>query len=235
MHCRTSAKLFAAILLLTGGVARGEALQDHRSIQATAEAFISGVVVSSHGAEPQVRAGSLDSRLRLSRCDVPLEAFQPSGSRALGNTTVGVRCTGNTTWTLYVPVSVSLFGDVVVAARPLGRKTLLTAADLKLARRDLAQLHSGYFSDIGQLIGKQTGRSIAVDTAISSSLVREPLAIKRGQRVSLVAASGGLEVRMSGEAMADGAAGDRIRVRNLSSKRVVDGIVKSASTVQVAM
>ena len=235
MHCRHIAQLLASILLLTGTAARGEPLQDHRSIQDAAEAFISGVVISSHGAEPEVRAGSLDSRLRLVRCDVPLEAFQPSGSRALGNTTVGVRCSGNTTWTLYVPVSVSLFGDVVVAARPLTRKTLLTAADLKLVRRDLAQLHNGYFSDIGQVVGKETGRTIGVDTAISSLLVKEPLAVRRGQRVSLVAAAGGLEVRMRGEAMSDGAAGERIRVRNLSSKRVVDGIVKSASTVQVAM
>ncbi|MBT8121609.1 MAG: flagellar basal body P-ring formation protein FlgA [Gammaproteobacteria bacterium] len=226
--------LAVLMLALTGTVTGGQ-LQDHASIKRAAESFITDVVRSSHGAEPTVRAGSLDSRLRLTRCDIPLEAFQPGGSRALGNTTVGIRCTGNTSWTLYVPVSVSLFGDVVVAARPLTRATLLTAADLKMARRDLAQLHSGYFGSIDQAIGKQAGRNIAVDTAISTSLVKEPLAVKRGQRVSLVALAGGLEVRMTGEAMSDGTKGQRIKVRNLRSKRVVDGIVKSATTIQVAM
>ena len=224
-----------AILLILAGPATAGDLQEHRSIQATAETFIAGVVHSSHGAEPSVTAGSLDSRLRLARCDVPLEAFQPSGSRMLGNTTVGVRCTGSNTWTLYVPVSVSLFGDVVVAARPLPRSHLLTAADLKLARRDLAQLHAGYYSHIDQLVGKQAGRNIALDTAVSSLLVKEPLAVRRGQRVSLVANAGGLEVRMTGEAMSDGTAGERIRVRNLRSKRIIDGIVKSGTTIQVAM
>lgn len=225
----------AALLLTLAGPAIGTALQDHATIKAAAEAFIAGVVRSSHGAEASVRAGSLDSRLRLGRCDTALEAFQPSGSRALGNTTVGVRCTGSTTWTLYVPVRVSLFGNVVVAARPLTRDRLLTANDLKLARRDLAQLHNGYFSTIEQAMGKQVGRNIAVDTTLSTSLVKEPLAVRRGQRVILTALAGGLEVRMAGEAMSNGTTGERIKVRNLGSKRVVDGIVKSSTTIQVAM
>ena len=223
-----------ALLMFTASATAGE-LQDHRSIQATAETFIAGVVHSSHGAEPTVTAGSLDSRLRLTRCDVPLEAFQPGGSRMLGNTTVGVRCTGSKSWTLYVPVSVSLFGDVVVAARPLPRNHLLTAADLKLARRDLAEIPCMQPGQVDELVGKQAGRNIALDTAISSPLVKEPLAVRRGQRVSLVAAAGGLEVRRTGEAMSDGTTGERIKVRNLRSKRVIDGIVKSATTIQVAM
>jgi flagella basal body P-ring formation protein FlgA len=40
---------------------------------------------------------------------------------------------------------------------------------------------------------------------------------------------------MSGEALDDGASGARIKVRNLSSKRVVNGTVLSATTVRVAM
>lgn len=224
-------------LLLTAvtGHALAAATQDHRTIQATAESFISDIVLSSHGAGPAVKAGSLDSRLRLALCDSPLEAFQPAGSRMLGNTTVGVRCTGSTTWTLYVPVSVSLYGDVVVAARPLSRASLLTGNDLKLASRDLAKLRSGYYSSIDQVIGMQTGRNIAVDTAISTTLVKKPLAVKRGQRVNLVATAGGLQVSMTGEALSDGTTGERIKVRNLSSKRIVDGVVKSATTILVAM
>lgn len=227
--------ILVTAMLIAAGPAAGSAVQDHRTIQLAAESFVASVVLTSHGAEPTVKAGSLDSRLRLAQCDTPLEAFQPAGSRALGNTTVGVRCSGSTTWTLYVPVSVRLFGDVVVAARPLSRDRLLSGEDLKLAKRDLAQLNTGYYSSINQLTGKQARRNIAVDTAISSSLVKEPLAIRRGQRVNLVANAGGIEVRMTGEAMSDGTAGERIKVRNLSSKRIIDGTVKSATTILVAM
>ena len=40
---------------------------------------------------------------------------------------------------------------------------------------------------------------------------------------------------MTGEALADGASGERIRVRNLNTKRELEGIVESATTVQVSL
>jgi flagella basal body P-ring formation protein FlgA len=222
-------------ILLSGNAVIAASLQSHASIKATAEQFISAAVEASHGLTPEVTAGGLDSRLRLSGCDLPLEAFLPTGGRLLGNVTVGVRCTGSRPWSLYVPVRVALFGKVVVAARPLTRNGVLARADLKLERRDLAQLHTGYFTDPAGLVGKKVSRNIAMNATLGTDQVRDPLAVKRGQRVELVAAGNGIEVRMKGEAMADGAAGDRIKVRNLSSRRVVDGVVDASGAIQVAM
>jgi flagellar basal body P-ring formation protein FlgA len=222
-------------ILLAGNPAFAASLQSHDSIKAAAEEFISAAVEASHGLVPTVSAGGLDSRLRLSNCDQPLEAFLPTGGKLLGNITVGVRCSGTRPWSLYVPVRVALFSQVVVAARPLTRNSVLTQEDMKLEKRDLAQLQNGYFTDPSALIGKKVGRNIAMNAALDASRVRDPLAVKRGQRVNLVAAANGIEVRMKGEAMSDGATGDRIKVRNLSSKRVVDGVIESSSTIQVAM
>ena len=210
-------------------------VQDHESIRKTAEHFITDVVRSSHGQTPDVRAGKLDSRLRLSHCDEPLEAFQPPGGKMLGNITVGVRCSGSKSWSLYVPVKVSIYDKVVAAARPLTRGQVVGEGDVKMVERDLAQLQSGYFSDPAEVAGMEVTRTVAMDAALTNYLVKEPLQVRRGQRVILVANSGGLEVRMTGEALADGATGARIKVRNLSSKRVIDGTVLSSSTIQVAM
>jgi flagella basal body P-ring formation protein FlgA len=210
-------------------------VQDHASIRKTAEQFITDLVRASYGQAPDVRTGSLDSRLRLSHCDEPLEAFQPPGGKTLGNITVGVRCSGSRSWSLYVPVRVSIYDKVVAAARPLTRGEVLEDGDVKLVERDLAQLQSGYFIDPAEVAGMEVTRTVALDAALTNYLVKEPLQVRRGQRVILVANSGGLEVRMTGEALDDGATGARIKVRNLSSKRVVDGTVISATTVQVAM
>ena len=210
-------------------------VQDHETIRNTAEQFITDVVRSSHGQTPVVHAGKLDARLRLSDCDEPLEAFLPPGGRSLGNITVGVRCSGNKSWSLYVPVKVSIYDRVVAAARPLSRGDVLQEGDLKLVKRDLAQLQSGYYSDPAEVAGMEVTRTVAMDAALTNYLVKEPLQVRRGQRVSLVASSGGLEVRMAGEALADGAAGAHIKVRNLSSKRVVDGTVLSENVIQVTM
>lgn len=210
-------------------------IQDHATIRATAERFIADVVSASYGQSPEVHSGKLDSRLRLSQCETPLEAFQPPGGKTLGNITVGVRCNGSKSWSLYVPVKVSIYDRVVAAARPLSRGEVLDAGDVKLVERDLAQLQSGYFSDPADVAGMEVTRTVAIDAALTNHLVKEPLQVRRGQRVVLVAGEGGLEVRMAGEALSDGANGARIKVRNLSSKRVVDGTVLTATTVRVAL
>jgi flagella basal body P-ring formation protein FlgA len=235
MKFRILAYGFATAAAFTATALTAAPVQDHESIRKTAEMFITEGVRSSHGQTPDVRAGKLDSRLRLSHCEEPLEAFQPPGGKMLGNITIGVRCSGTSSWSLYVPVKVSIYDKVVAAARPLTRGEVLQAGDLKLVERDLSQLQSGYFSDPAKVAGMEVTRTVAMDAALSNYLVKEPLQVRRGQRVSLIANSGGLEVRMAGEALADGAAGARIKVRNLSSKRVVDGTVMSATTIQVAM
>jgi flagella basal body P-ring formation protein FlgA len=60
------------------------------------------------------------------------------------------------------------------------------------------------------------------------------LIVRRGQEVTLLSAADTVEVRASGRAMSDGAAGSRIQVQNLGSQRVVEGVVESADLVRVA-
>jgi flagella basal body P-ring formation protein FlgA len=57
--------------------------------------------------------------------------------------------------------------------------------------------------------------------------------IRRGQRVTLIARTGGFEVRALGEAVADAGPTGRIRVQNLSSLKVIEGQAESADTVRV--
>jgi len=228
-HAAVVATLLWSATVLAGPV------QSITSIQQAAEQFILNEVTVSHDKQAVARAGHLDSRLRLSACDTPLETFLPDGGRTLGNTTVGVRCTGKTTWSLFVPVKVSIYETVVVAARPLSKGSVIGTQDLQLAKKDLAKLRAGYFTDTSEVLGKQVKRTVRHGAALTTPMVKNALQIKRGQRVSLVAGAGGIAVRMIGEALADGAAGDRIQVRNLSSKRVVEGTVLSPTTVQVLM
>jgi flagella basal body P-ring formation protein FlgA len=51
----------------------------------------------------------------------------------------------------------------------------------------------------------------------------------------LIARAGGLEVRMAGIALADGRASESIRVQNLSSQRIVEGIVRSDTLVETPL
>ena len=59
--------------------------------------------------------------------------------------------------------------------------------------------------------------------------------VKRGQSVVIVGISGGFQVRAQGKALADAAAGDSVAVENLSSRRVVQGLVQPDGTVRVSL
>lgn len=206
--------------------------QELAEIRAAAEAFIESRVTD---AALDARAGALDARLRLQRCDGVLEAFRPPGGRTTGNTTVGVRCTGSQRWKLYVPVRVEARAQVLVARRPLARGTRLDAADLVQAEHDLTSLPYGYFRDLAALTGRELRRPVGAGTVILPSMVAEPQLVRRGQTVVLSARQSGVQISMQGRALADGALQQRIRVENLSSGRVIEGVVRSAERVEVLL
>jgi flagella basal body P-ring formation protein FlgA len=208
-------------------------LQSRDSIREVAQAFMLQKVDSSDYSKFDVEAGQLDSRLRLIACDKPLQAFLPPGARSLGNTTVGIHCTGTNPWTLYVPVKVSVFSQTLVTARPLERGTIITATDLINKTQNLAELQHGFLTDPSQAIGKYLKRSLPANAPLAASMLSLPRIIHRGDQVTLLKQTQSIQIRAAAKAMADGRMGETIRVLNNSSKQIVEGIVVSSGLVKI--
>lgn len=222
-----------SLILLNAQAANATGVQSHESILEAARQFMETHSANLHDTPAEIHMGRLDSRLHLVECEEPLETFLPTGGRTLGNTTVGVRCFHPKSWTLYVPVTVSIFKQVVVATDALPRGTLLDRRQIKVARRNLAKLPQGYYVDPQSLVGMKLKRNVSGGLPLTPMMVEAPEVIKRGQQVTLVSRGSGITVRMPGKAMANGSAGEHIRVKNLSSKRIVEGIVTATGEVQV--
>lgn len=184
---------------------------------------------------PQIDVGRMDPRLRLPLCAEPLEAYQPAGYRSVGNTTVGVRCRGDKPWSLFVQASVKVFEVVWVARRSMGRGNELSEADIEQAEREVGRLASGYVVDKSDLIGMILKRPVRQGDILAENMLSLPRWIKRGDKVTISATGKGLSVRMEGKALAHGAKGERIRVRNLSSQREIEAVVVAPGQVQVNM
>ncbi len=233
---RCFAQFSLAALLAVGSVMAIAATpsQSHESIL---EAARQHVLEQSdrYPSPPEVQTGRLDSRLHLAACDIPLETFSPPSNRQSAKMTVGVRCTGTTNWTLYVPVTVIVKADVVTAAKELRRGQILTAQDLILEQRDIASLHHGYLVNLKEAIGKQVKYNIRRGQVITPAKVASQKAVKRNSRVTIVAQNPAIQVRMKGTALENGAIGDRIRVRNNSSKRELEAEVLGNGIVQVTL
>ncbi|VAW53078.1 hypothetical protein MNBD_GAMMA06-1943 [hydrothermal vent metagenome] len=220
-------------ILLYTPVAVSGSYQDHKSIYQAARVFIHDYVVAQHGQRPKITIGKLDPRLKLKKCNTKLRSFLPKGSRAMGKATVGIKCTGKKTWSLHVPVSISVYGKVLVASRQLQKGSVITASDVKLTKNNLANLSYGYFEELNNGIGMKLKRHISAGTILTPAMLKKPRIITRGQKVTIMAQSGNMLVRMKGKALGNGAIGDRIKVMNIKSRKKLEGIITLAGEVKI--
>jgi flagella basal body P-ring formation protein FlgA len=210
-------------------------IQSLDDIHSTVLDFLQSQIDSKNHASVQYVVGNLDSRLKLHRCERPLQAFLPPSSDLNGKSTVGVRCIGNKPWSVYVPVEITVFQTVLGAARPLIRGHSLEKADLSEIKIKTNQQALGYYQNPDELIGMELRRTMQTGEVFSPRLLQAPKLVKRGEFVTVLAETASLNVRMQGKALADGAKGDLIRVINLKSKRIVEGIVTRTGVVRVQM
>ncbi len=207
--------------------------QSHQSIHQAAVTFLRGHVASQDSQRVEIKTGKLDSRLKLKKCTNRLQAFLPKGSREVGKTTVGVKCVGSKPWSLHVPVTISIYKKVLVAARTLQKGSILVDADIKLAVHDTAGLSYGYFEDERIGVGMKIKRRALAGAVLTPSMLKKPQVVSRGQKVAIMAQSGRMEVRMMGKALDNGAIGDRIKVMNIKSRQKLEGIIISSAEVRV--
>jgi flagella basal body P-ring formation protein FlgA len=204
------------------------------AIRNTAHAYVKSLIPASAG-ETTVTVSQLDSRLRLAPCArKDLSASLPAGASLQARTTVGVSCAGPVPWRVFVPVNIESKIDVLVLAHAVNRDARLTPADVTVETRRTAGPGNAYLTKPAELAGRTVRRALAAGTTLSIDMFAPDLIVRRGQEVTLLSAADTVEVRASGRAMNDGAAGSRIQVQNLGSQRVVEGVVESADLVRVA-
>ena len=228
--------LALAVLIPASALAGGTGdYQSTASLQAAARSFLQQQAPADPGNSMEIHLGRLDSRLRLQRCEKELQAFLPAGSRLQGKLTVGVQCTGDKPWTVYIPANIRLFGEVLTTARPISRGESLGRADVVPMRQEISKLRRGYYQRPEDVIGMLAARSLPAGTPLSPRMLKARLMVRRGDEVTIVADTGSLQVRSKGKALQDAARGERIPVRNSRSKRIVEGIATKPGTVQVTM
>jgi flagellar basal body P-ring formation protein FlgA len=226
--------LFALCTWRSAAAGDAPAWQSLESIRLAAIAHVRAELAPGH-AKRTVDAAALDARLRLHACDAPLETFTPPGGRRGANGSVGVRCAAPQPWKIYVSVRVSSRDRVLVATHALARDAVLGPADYGLVERDVDLLPGGYVTAADQLKGMRVRRGVPAGAVITPAMLTAVPVIARGQQVTLTAGGDSMDIRMAGEALGEAALGQRVRVRNLSSERVVEGVVRSPQVVEVLL
>jgi len=230
--------LFVALTLITWiSTAIGQevaSVEPTEAIRAAAESFVRSQLPQD-ASIAGVTAGALDSRLRLVRCTGGMHGHLPPGAALQARAMVGVSCEGPVRWTVYVPVTVESRISVLVLKHPVARDARLTMEDVTVEARKVTGIGTtAYLSDAKDLQARSAARPLPMGAALTVDMLKADMVIRHGQDVTLIAAAAGIEVRATGRAMADAAVGARLKVQNLSSMKVVEGVVEGPDLVRVA-
>lgn len=228
--CILSVLLFFASLVL-----HAEPLQSLDLLKSKIEAHVVNELARNAEGRTEVSVGNIDNRLNLRPCaDEKLEVFNPYQNASGQGNTMGIRCTEvENHWTIYVPVKITLYKSILMAKHPLIKGATLRDSDIYIAEFDVKKLKQGYFTDSKDLIGQVCKQNITGDTPLTPYNIELAKLIRKGEQITIVAGNNGLVISMAGIALNDGALGETVRVKNISSKRTIEAHVIDRKKVKV--
>lgn len=181
--------------------------------------------------EVSVRLGALDPQSRLPTC-TSLQAFTPPGSRLWGKSMVGVRCLAPVSWSVLIPVHVTVTGNYVYVARAISAGQTLQTSDLAIGRNDLTTLPTGVIGDPAAAIGKTLKNSLSAGQPLRADQLSAPLLIRQGQTVRLIARGSGFTVSSEGKALNNASEGQVAQVK-VGNGQTLSGIVLNDGTIEI--
>jgi len=228
---RTLLAVLTALPLLAQAAPTTPVRQDANALRAVAEQFLLTQAAGLPG-EVSVKVGAVDPRTALGHCPAP-EAFLQPGARAWGKTTVGVRCTAPSVWTIFIQAQVNVKAEYVAAAVPLAQGQPVEQGQLMLVKGDIAAMPNGIITDMGQAIGRTPTVSLAAGTPLRLDTLKSKPVVQQNQAVRLVLNGNGFSVSSEGRAIGTAGEGQVVQVRTASGT-VVSGTAKAGGKVEVA-
>lgn len=156
---------------------------------------------------------------RLELCPAAVSVDLGSGI-PLGNVQRRVSC-DELGWSLFVRAKVSVSVKIPVANRVLKRGEHILAADIDWKLIKLQPSDRDLVTALDEIVGRQVVRKVRRYQPIRAVQLSSPQWVNIGDRVIIEARSNGFYANMPGEALEGGGEGKGIRVRNLSSGKVI--------------
>ncbi len=123
--------------------------------------------------------------------------------------------------------------EIPVPTRRLGRGQRISSNDIEWTEIDANRIQQDTITEAEQLVGMEARRFLRARTPVRLGDVRQPLLVSRGRPVILIIRTRFMKLTTRGKAMDNGSSGEIVRVINLHSQRVIEGVVVDADTVEI--
>ncbi|MDX2073625.1 MAG: flagellar basal body P-ring formation chaperone FlgA [Alphaproteobacteria bacterium] len=124
--------------------------------------------------------------------------------------------------------------EVPVLKRSIRAGEVIKYEDIELRDYAKARARDDTATDMAALIGKTPQRIITAGRPIRLHELQQEAVIKKNDMVKMTFSQGAMEISTTGQAVEDGVQGSVIGVRNLTSKKIVQGTVHDANTVVIS-
>jgi flagella basal body P-ring formation protein FlgA len=132
-----------------------------------------------------------------------------------------------------VRVRTEVLLDVALSTRALEKDSEIRKDDVKFESRWLTEIPVNAVTDLRDVLGKRITLNLRPNSEITKTMLKMFPLVRRGKMVRIILESGPLTVLTSGQSQEDGARDDLVRVKNLSSSKIIYARVVDDNTVKV--
>ena len=132
-----------------------------------------------------------------------------------------------------IEASVRIIAPVVVALHPLAHGAVVREGDVELQHLAASEKIAGALHAVEDAIGHELVRPVSAGAAVSSDCLRQPLAVHRGEVVTVYAQSGAVRIRTNARAHDEGSVGELVAVESLLNRSTYYARVSGVREVEV--
>jgi flagella basal body P-ring formation protein FlgA len=129
--------------------------------------------------------------------------------------------------------NVKAFDWIVMSGRAFRKGYCLQGDDVFTKLMDVTRIPKGATTNTEQVIGKPLARSIVANTPLVDTMVSGMPVVKRGHKVTLVIESPSFIITALGEIKENSSVGNHVKALNLTSKKIISGVLMDENTVKV--
>ena len=181
--------------------------------------------------------------VRVSEIQIPVGVIIPPGgsvqvvppiTRPRGATNIEVRIVadGQTVRRVWIPCRVNDIAKVAVVLREITAQSHIEASDVKWEKRDVTNMMEIPTTE-SDLVGAVSKSNLVPGMILNRSLLEREMAMRFGETVDLTAGDDDFVITTKGIAQQNGFIGDIVRVKNVATNKVIDGVVTAPGTVRV--
>lgn len=232
---RYSMVLILAVFLVLAGLIRAGEKADWGQL----ETFLAEKIIADYHLDPA------NVTITMARCDLPSVAMDGCDIQVLPLTRNEPRGRFPMQVKLYrdgallaqgaVSLEVRYYTDLLVPVRQIDRREILTPDLFAPKRFDVTSITEGLVAEAGELQGCRAKQNLTAGRYVPKHYLEKIPDVEYGSPITIVAKTGGLEIRARGVAMQNGSVGEAIKVMNGASKKILLGTVTALGIVEVAI